>query len=73
MRKRKSNSERLKALCEEMKKGKKAAPKKEKKAEKKAEKVIDADVNDDGKVDEKDVAIVEKIARKAKKVVKKEE
>ena len=71
MRKRKDNAERLKALREEMKKGKKAAPKKEKKAEKKADKR--ADVNEDGKVDEKDVAIVEKAAGKAKKVVKKED
>ena len=70
MRARKSNAERLKALREEMRAGEKKA-KAPKKA--KAEKKIDADLNDDGKVDEKDVSIVEKIARKAKKVVKKED
>ena len=55
MRKRKSNAERLKKLAEDLKKGKKNA----------------ADVNKDGKVDEKDLSIVHKAFSKAKKKKKK--
>lgn len=48
----------------------KPAPKKKKKEK---EMKIDADVNKDGKVDEKDVDLVAKAAKKLKKIVKKKE
>lgn len=50
---------------------KKEAKKKE--AKKKAEPKFDADINKDGKVDEKDISIVEAAARKLKKIVKKKD
>ena len=68
--KRRDNIKRLKSL--QFEKGapkKKAAPKK-----KKEEPKPDMDLNDDGKVDEKDVEMVKEEAKKTKKkVVKKDD
>ena len=69
MAERKDNAERLKALREELRAGKK--PTKKEKAKKAKE--IEGDVNKDGKVDEEDLSIVHKAFSKAKKVVKKED
>lgn len=65
--KRRDNIERMKRLMDELLKGKKPA----KKAKAKKEKKIEADVNKDGKVDEKDLDLVSKAIKKAKKIVKK--
>ena len=62
-------SDKMRKLMAEMAK---EMPKK-KKAKKKKAKKIDADVNKDGKVDEKDVSLVEKAASVMKKIVKKKD
>jgi hypothetical protein len=63
-------SDKMRQLMESLK-SKKAEPKKKKAAKKKK---VDADVNKDGKVDEKDVSIVKEAAKKIKKkIVKKKD
>ena len=64
--KRQDNVKRMKELMEELRKGKKPVLKK------KEEPKLDLDVNDDGKIDDADVELVKKAARK-KKVVKKDD
>jgi hypothetical protein len=56
---RREEIKRKRAMMTEWMKGKKVESKKKKKASKK-KKEIDADVNDDGKIDEKDVEEVRK-------------
>ena len=62
-------------LLEALRSGKPA--KKEKTTKKKKQKEIDADLNDDGKVDEEDLGLVRKAMetakKKAKKIVKKKD
>ena len=59
---------KLMASMGDSKPKKKAKKKKEQEAPK-----VDADVNKDGKVDEKDVSLVEEAAKKLKKIVKKKD
>ena len=63
--KRRDNIKRMKALMDELRKGKKKPSKKKESKKKKEEKKskVDADVNKDGKVDEKDLSIVKKIVK----------
>lgn len=63
--KRRDNIDRMKALMEDLRKRDKKVSKK------KDEPKIDADVNKDGKVDEKDLSIVHKAFSAAKKATKK--
>ena len=63
---RRKEIDRKRKLFEDLMAGKKPA----KKAKSK-KKMDAADVNKDGKVDEKDVSIVKEAAKKAKKIVKK--
>lgn len=69
---RRTEIERKRALRDALGSGKK---KEKAKAKKKKEKVVDADLNDDGKVDEKDLSLAHKAyaaaKKKSKKIVKK--
>ena len=58
-------SEKMRRLMAEIGKAKPA--KKAKKAKKKKEEKVDADLNKDGKVDEKDAGIAEKVLKKIRK------
>lgn len=65
-------SDKMRQLMESLK-SKKEEPKKKRVAKKKEEKA-DADINKDGKVDEKDVSIVKEAVEKIKKkIVKKKD
>lgn len=67
---RRKEIDRKRELRDAISKGKKSPATKPKK-EKPKKKADAADVNKDGKVDEKDLSLVEKAMQKAKKIVKK--